>query len=861
MRLGPRPVPPAFAQTAPADCPRDPLAPRRRWLALFALTGLLALSTSSGTARAQAPDDAALPPAKIYGLEVEHHRGRDRLLVFGAGALRYRLSEAGPERVLLVIPRAALEEGTPTRVRPRKPGAIVEVRASEVLGPTAPEVHLEVRRIADAEPRVDQEGAMLALSFEGLAAPPEVMSLAFEDAELPEVVETIARAVGETFLYDDRLQGRVTIALAEPVTLPEARAILDSVLLLERFAAVPTPSGAFRVLPIRDAQAEAPWKTDALGDDEAPVTTLVRLEAAQVDALVSQLQPWIGESALVATQAETNTLILSGSEHRVRGLLSIVEILDQAATEELLIRRLRHRGAEEVGEILSAAIESEPVPSRRAQLWVDARTNSLVVRAAPARLEELREWIDALDERPEATGVLHVRRLRHADADTLVTLLESLRGGSAAVEPGTPEARAQTVLAGRAYNVVADRPTRSLLIQADPETYAVIADLVAELDQPPPRIHVEAMVYEVATDESLSVGVDAFLPLSDPNSANDLIANVFLDPTGSGLFQPGAGATDGPNFGFRYTREPVVIPIVDEAGNPIDLIVPRETVVLTSDGTEIRGRVLLRPHILAVSGEEHEINAGDNIPVKQSAVVDAGGGAFQNQINIQRQDVGVRLLVTPTLGQAGRVRLELDVETTRLTQSVAGNPEVVGPTIEQRRVNSTFWLSDDEVAVVGMGHFPELAEVERGTPWLRSIPILGTLFRAYRRRNLKAHLVVTAQVRVQRDDLEVLAETIRRRLAVERVLARKGELDPGDGPYALRVATRRQGADAEVIASSFGLRGEKTRVLRWEAEHGELFDVYLVGFETPAAASQAALRARADGWRTELVVVPQARAS
>ncbi|MDJ0850199.1 MAG: secretin N-terminal domain-containing protein [Myxococcota bacterium] len=822
---------------------------------------MLVLCAASGVAGAQ-PREPVVAPAKIYGLEVEHHRGRDRLLVFGAGQLRYRLTEVDSERLLLVLPRAALEEGTPTRVAPRKPGAIVEVTVREVLGAVAPEVHVEVRRVAGAEPDVQQEGAMLALSFEGLEAPPEVIALPFENEELPVVVETIARAVGETFLYDEKLQGRVTIALAAPVTLPEARAILDSVLLLERFAAVPTPSGAFRVLPIRDAHAEAPWKTDALGEEEAPVTTLLRLEAAEVDSLVTQLQPWLGESALATTQAETNALILSGSEHRVRELLSIVNILDQAATEELMLRRLRHRGAAEVGELLSAAIEGEPVPSRRVQLWVDERTNALVLRGGPARLAELREWIETLDQPPQTSGVLHVRRLRHADPDTMVGLLEGLRAGGAAPEPGTPQARAQQALAGRPYSVVADGPTRSLLVQADPETYAVIAELVTELDQPPPRIHVEAMVYEVVTDSSLAVGVDAFLPVSDVDDSDDVIANIFLDPTGSGLFQPGAGSADAPSFGARYTKEPVVVPIVDEDGNPIDLIIPRTTVVLLSDQRQVHGRVLLQPHIFAVSGEEHELNAGDNIPVRQAAISDTGGGALQNQINIQRQDVGVRLRITPTLGQGGRVRLTLDIETTRLAPSLAGNPEVVGPTIRQRRVESTFWLADDEVAVVGMGHFPEFAELERGTPWLKNIPLIGHAFRAYERRQMKAHLVVTAQVRVQHDDLDVLAETIRRRLALERVLSRQGELDPQDGPYALRVATRRQGSDAEVIASSFGLQGQKTRVLRWEGEGGDArFDVYLVGFETVGAVSEAALRARDGGWTPELVVVPEARPS
>jgi hypothetical protein len=184
-----------------------------------------------------------------------------------------------------------------------------------------------------------------------------------------------------------------------------------------------------------------------------------------------------------------------------------------------------------------------------------------------------------------------------------------------------------------------------------------------------------------------------------------------------------------------------------------------------------------------------------------------------------------------------------------------GDPDEVGPTIRKRHVTTTVWLADDEVAVVGLGRFPEVQTTLTGVPWLREIPLLGHLFRAETERRLDAHLVVAVQARALPDDSELVAETIRRRLALARVVAREGGLSEQEGPWALRVATRSEAGDAEAIAASFAAPGESARVLRWEGEGQVYYDVYLVGFATAAEASEAALRVRERGLRSELVPV------
>ena len=100
---------------------------------------------------------------------------------------------------------------------------------------------------------------------------------------------------------------------------------------------------------------------------------------------------------------------------------------------------------------------------------------------------------------------------------------------------------------------------------------------------------------------------------------------------------------------------------------------PREIVQITAAEGNIEARTLLRPHLVALSGEEHELTAGDNVPVLIGATNEAGEPAISDPLtirnDIERRDVGTILRVKPTAGQAGDVRLELEVEVSRLARS------------------------------------------------------------------------------------------------------------------------------------------------------------------------------------------------
>jgi general secretion pathway protein D len=818
-------------------CSRRARDGARRGALALALVASLHLGASPG------------PPVAVYGAELFSDGATERVLVFADRPVEAHLERVDAETCRVWIEGAVLDDSAPRRIAPPAPGEVSTVELSEAAGASRPTVLIEIHGSgAIGEAALSREAALLAVEIPLRAPPPgEGIVLALRDTPLAEAVRTLGDATGTRFVFDERLAGRVTLAAPAAVSPAEALGLLDAALALAGFVALPAPDGTRRVLPADLAPGSAPWKPGSLaGGAEAPVATLVRLDAARAEEAVAALEPWLG-GALAWAHAPGNAVLLAGSEARLHGILAILRALDEAAAEALWVRRIRHRSATELAEWLRADLEPGAGLRPRARVFSDAGSNALVVQAPPEELARIRARVARLDQAEAQGGPLRVLRVRHADPQALAERLRTLAADAAAA--GVPEGG---TLAMRAISVALDAPTRSLLVAADAETQDVVEDLVRELDRPPQRISVEAMVLEVESDASRALGFDAFLPLVVPKSPGDTSVVALLDPTGSGLFQPGSAG--GPAGAARYTREPLAIPIVGPNGVPTEVLVPRESAVVTADGHEIRSRVLMRPHLLVASGEEQEIFAGDQVPIPVAA--SEAAGELQVRQTVERRDVGVRLRVRPTLGEAGRVRLEVDLEVSRVAPGIVLGAGV-GPVLRQRRLQSTIGLGDGEIAVVGLGRERSDESNQRGTPLLADAPGIGALFRATQERRREVEIAIAVRARVLRDDAELAADSIRHRLGVERSLARLGPLGAeAEAPWGVLAATRDDEVSARELAGSLEREGFAARVVAWTWQGRERFDVYATGFTGLADAAGAATRLAARGLSAELVPLP-----
>ena len=707
----------------------------------------------------------------------------------------------------------------------------------------------------------------------------EGIEVHFKDTDVAEIVQAIARAAGQRVIFGDELRGLVTITVPTRVSRGEALELLNATLYQRGFAAIPIEHDTLKIVQITEAVSASPVVTRAPDPDgEASITTMIRLRDADPESVVTTLGPFVSRNAVAIAYPPSRSIILSATESQIRRLITIVRVIDRASKEDLMVRVLRHRSARVIAAMVEEVFNMKAPPHHRVEILVDERSTALIARAQPARLEAVREFVADMDRPEEGGGPFRVIRVLNRDAEEIATALRDLGQGAsigrAMASAGRTLASLRRDLAGRDFSIVVDAPTRSLVVRSDPETFDLIASVVAKLDRIPPRISVEALIFEIQRPSSFALGVDFFLPVSNPKGPTDLLAAVGTNlPSQGELLTQGSGVPTAPSQAnslfARWTRAPLLVSFAGANGSTQTIAIPRGDAAFEASEAEFQASVLMRPQLVVVSGEEHEIFAGNNVPVPVSPAPASGDAQAAGSLlggldptattarQIERHDVGVRLRFKPIAGTDGDVVLDLEIEVSEITPSIAGPVEEVGPTITQRDIEATIRIREGEYAILGTQTGKSVSKSKRGMPFLMDIPFLGFLFGQVVETVREVDLFVLVTARQMNSVEEDIAESIRRRMAFERSISRVADLGTvSDAPYAVLLDSVRDELEAKAIADAFESDGFETRVTDWEALGSRVHDIYIVELRDFNEAVVLARRLSESGWPAEITVLP-----
>ncbi|MEQ9324133.1 MAG: type II secretion system protein GspD, partial [Polyangiaceae bacterium] len=208
------------------------------------------------------------------------------------------------------------------------------------------------------------------------------------------------------------------------------------------------------------------------------------------------------------------------------------------------------------------------------------------------------------------------------------------------------------------------------------------------------------------------------------------------------------------------------------------LSIPAFGIVLHALARSGDSNVLATPHILATDNIAAEISIGQNIPLQTNvgggnlsqlaglAGGQAGGlggfgglGGLVGGLGFQapRQDVGIRLNITPHINDSDQVRMEIQEEF-----SDAGSPTgALGAVpINKRTANTTIIVEDQQTVVIGGLVRESQVNGETKIPVLGDIPVLGVLFRQSTKQTQKTNLllILTPHIVRSQNDLRRIFE-------------------------------------------------------------------------------------------------------
>lgn len=683
--------------------------------------------------------------------------------------------------------------------------------------------------------------------------------LNYKQVPIRKLIERVAKETGRSILFDEQVRGNVSVVTKRPVTEDEAWSILGSTLSMLGFSILPSTVDNWRIAKQAQAVGEAPFVSEVGTESASFVTALIPIENADLQAVLDVLAPLSGARVTLVAFESTHSLIASGPEQEIARLTTIADELDRVDEFRLRVRVLRYRSVDEIEPLVEARLESDGISGRRLQVWSDRRTNSVIFRGIAAEVSRLARFIDRLDQPPEDSGRVRVLRVLNRDPEEIGELIRALGQPTASAIAAVTGGVGASELSGRDFVIVVDKASRSLVVSADAATQIAIRDVLEMLDELPQQIAVDITISELRTPRNFALGFGFTLPFSTGSGGSDLQGVIVVSPTPGGI--PDRPSNQSALFG-RLARD-TGVPFTIDGADGVQIPILQSAVITAGKFTAVT-EVLIQPSLIITVGDRHEIFVGTNVPIPVSDGSGIGSAegltgvpTLTQTTRFERTDIGIRLEIEAKAGREGTIQLDLDIDISSVGPSLAGDISRVGPTYFQRNVSATVMLGDGETAIIASHHQLAEGRARSEVPWLSQIPFLGWLFTSKAEEDQDVRLVIAVRARRVSTPADLVADSIRRRLAFQRRNARDATLPSHDGlPFGVRVTTRTREDDADAIAEGLSLRGYQTVIHGWSLNDTDYFDVYVVSLASMAEAAEVAGILSKDGWTADLIILP-----
>ncbi len=280
-----------------------------------------------------------------------------------------------------------------------------------------------------------------------------------------------------------------------------------------------------------------------------------------------------------------------------------------------------------------------------------------------------------LAERLDSPVNVHVMKIHNARAEDLKLTIDPLLG-----EGDKPSV---------------DLRTNSLVFTVTDSSYAVIRDIVTELDTETKQVAIEVKMVTVDAGSTSELGIN-WSAVKDGNKG----VQQSISEEGKLLVGTYAGKISG------TALEVALATLVDKN----------------------QAEVISRPHVTTQDNEPATISSGQQVPI---ITYDEARNSVVNLVPAITQ-----LTVTPHVLSDNRILMEVAAK--RSTAEGVG----IGLKINEELANVKMITSDDETAVIGGMRQMQEQKQDSGIPVLQDIPLLGQLFKYTKRVYKRTDLII-----------------------------------------------------------------------------------------------------------------------
>jgi len=541
----------------------------------------------------------------------------------------------------------------------------------------------------------------------------------------------------------------ITLDVVKPVEPDILLGMIEETLRLSKVGLLRTPSG-ISVVPEAELKTAIP-RLVSEGEilTQGQVVAFIPLEYADINEtlLFSQSVFKMGLHGRVIYNERLGAIVAMGDAERVKQFKGLIAALDRPSLKERSIRLIEPEfwQVDDLVETLTGLLEAKQIPlqdkaAKRPGLQFIAlkKINSLVV-VSPRKswaefVMDAAKRIDRPSEKGDADSKF-VYFVKNTRAESLGDIISEVLSPNtmAASSTGKAESSAKAVAKQESTSggssklkVVQDLQRNALIFVGSGDEYSAILPLIERLDIPARQVLIDVTIAEVKLNQSTKLGTEWSSKAGNHGG---------LSTGGLGLGSVG--------LNYSYSSG--------------DTLLKLNALVENGDA-----RILSRPRLLAMDGEQAKIQVGDQIAVLSSDSTDtSSGGDVVRTYNYI--DTGIILSVTPAINEGGVVQLELSQEVSDADLSSSGET----PPISKRTINTVLLSKSGQTVMIGGLIKRNTSEAVSKVPLLGDIPGIGFLFNHTTVTDLSTELVmlVTPYIINDTDEAAYYTEALRKELS------------------------------------------------------------------------------------------------
>ena len=352
-------------------------------------------------------------------------------------------------------------------------------------------------------------------------------------------------------------------------------------------------------------------------------------------------------------------------------------------------------------------------------------SNSVIISANAFVTSNIVETLETLDGDVKSNDSIDVIYLKYAKSADIAGILNSISGGF------VPEADgAKTVITHH-------EKTNSLIVSSAESNLVTIRNIISQLDIRRAQVLVEAVIVELSETAAKNLGVETIFYGSDEDSV----------PIGITRF-----GNNGPDLLsiVGSTADETDVNLSNNASNSLlnsrgllagfgDLTPGKDNFIgiINTIAQDSNSNILSTPSLMAMDNELATSIIGQEIPIT------TGESLGTNNSNpfrtTSRQEVGIKLEVTPQINEGSSVVLKIKIE----VSGIAGVPmSGIDIITNKRAIETTALVDNNQIIVLGGLVDEDTQDSISKVPVLGSVPIIGKLFQSSSSTIVKKNLMV-----------------------------------------------------------------------------------------------------------------------